>query len=249
MELRGSAALVTGGGRGLGEALGRILARAGSRVVLVARTGAEVEAVAAALRAEGHEAHALVADVGRPEAAYRIAGAAAELLGPIDVLVHAASTLGPLPLRPLLDTTAEELERVLAVNLVGPFRLSRAVAGAMALRGHGLVLHVTSDAGTTAYPGWGAYGVSKAALDHLARSFAAELAEDGVHVLTVDPGEMDTRMHAEAMPAADRSALARPEDVARRIAALMVRAEEFPAGARLELADLPERSGEREVRP
>src|SRR5512142_186356 len=249
MELRGSAALVTGGGRGLGAALGRSLARAGSRVVLVARTGAEVEAVAASLRAEGREAHALSADVGAPDAAYRIAGAAAELVGPIDVLVQAASTLGPLPLRPLLDTTAEELERVLAVNLVGPFRLGRAVAGAMALRGRGLILHVTSDAGTTAYPGWGAYGISKAALDHLARSWAVELAEDGVHVLTVDPGEMDTRMHAEAMPEADRAELGRPEAVAWRIAALIARAEEFPSGARLELAALPGRAGASEGRP
>ncbi len=239
MELRGSAALVTGGGRGLGAALGRILARAGSRVVLVARTGAEVEEVAASLRTEGWEAHALAADLGEPEAAVRIAGAAAELVGPIDLLVHAASTLGPTPLRPLLDTSGEELERVLAVNLVGPFRLSRALAGSMALRGRGLILHVTSDAGTTAYPGWGAYGVSKAALDHLGRSWAVELAQEGVHVLTIDPGEMDTRMHAEAMPDADRAALARPDDVARRIAALVERAERFPAGARLELAALP----------
>lgn len=249
MEPRGSAALVTGGGRGLGAALGRALARAGSRVVLVSRTSAEVEEVAASLRAEGWEAHALAADVGEPDAAARIAGAAAQLVGPIDVLVHAASTLGPLPLRPLLDTTAEELERVLAVNLVGPFRLSRAVAGAMALRGRGLLLHITSDAGTTACRGWGPYGVSKAALDHLARIWAVELAESGVRALTVDPGEMDTRMHAEAMPDADRAALARPEDVAQRIAALIERAEDVPSGARLELAALPARPTGWEVRP
>ena len=82
----------------------------------------------------------------------------------------------PTPLRLLLDTECEDLERVLAVNLVGPFRLTKALAGSMVLRGAGLVVHVTSDAATEAYPRWGAYGVSKAALDHLGRVWAAELA-------------------------------------------------------------------------
>src|SRR6185369_6353707 len=142
-----------------------------------------------------------------------------------DVLVHNASTLGRTPLPLLLDTDCEDLERVLAVNLVGPFRLTKALAGSMALRGGGLVLHVTSDAGRTPYPGWGAYGVSKAALDHLGRIWAAELEGSGVRFLTVDPGEMDTQMHAEAMPDADRSVLARPEAVAARIADLIADAD------------------------
>ena len=97
-----------------------------------------------------------------------------------------------MPLRLLLDTECEDLERALAVNLVGPFRLTKALAGPMVLRGRGLVVHVSSDAAVEAYPRWGAYGVSKAALDHLGRIWAAELAGTGVRVLTVDPGEMDT---------------------------------------------------------
>jgi NAD(P)-dependent dehydrogenase (short-subunit alcohol dehydrogenase family) len=110
----------------------------------------------------------------------------------------------------------------------------------MAVRGRGLVLHVTTDAAVTAYPGWGAYGVSKAALDHLARSFAVET--DGVRFLGVDPGEMDTKMHADALPDADRSALGRPDEVADRIVALIERAEEIPSGSRLDLASLEVRS-------
>ena len=94
----------------------------------------------------GGEAHALAADVGDKETIHRLAGAAAALVGPVDLLVHNASTLGPMPLPLLLDTDCEDLERVLAVNLVGPFRLTKAVAGSMALRGGGLVLHVSSDA-------------------------------------------------------------------------------------------------------
>jgi NAD(P)-dependent dehydrogenase (short-subunit alcohol dehydrogenase family) len=236
MEIRGKAALITGGGRGLGAALGRELARAGAPVVLVARTEAEVEAAARGIRDAGGEAHALAADVGDPGYAHRIAGAAAALVGPIDLLVHDASTLGPVPLRLLLDTEGEDLEAALRVNVVGPFRLSRIVAGAMILRGGGLVLHVTSDASVAAYPRWGAYGVSKAAFDHLARIWAEETAGTGVRFLSVDPGEMRTRMHAEAVPDADPSTLADPGDVAARIVAIVWDAEAFPSGARVEVA-------------
>jgi NAD(P)-dependent dehydrogenase (short-subunit alcohol dehydrogenase family) len=240
MVIRGRSALVTGGGRGLGAALGRRLARSGARVVLVARTRGEVEAVARAIREEGGEAHALAADVGKAEDAARIAGAAAALAGPADLLVHDAGTLGPVPLVPLLDTPDRDLETALAVNVLGPFRLTKLVAGAMALRGEGLVVHVTSDASVNAYPTWGAYGVSKAALDHLARIWAAELEGSGVRFLSVDPGEMDTRMHAEAVPGADRAALADPDDMARRIVSLVERAEAIPSGSRIELAGVPE---------
>src|SRR4029077_18551738 len=122
--------------------------------------------IVAQIKESGGEAHALAEDVGDKGAIHRIAGAASALVGPIDLLVHNASTLGPVPLRLLLDTDCEDLERALAVNLVGPFRLTKAIAGGMALRGRGVVVHVSSDAATSAYPRWGAYGVSKAALLH-----------------------------------------------------------------------------------
>jgi NAD(P)-dependent dehydrogenase (short-subunit alcohol dehydrogenase family) len=234
MRIDGAAALVTGGGRGLGAALGRALAREGARVVLVARGARELEAVAGQIRAAGGEAHALAGDVGDPRAAAALSGAAAALVGPLDLLVHGASTLGPVPLRLLLDTEAAEFERALGVNLVGPFRLTRAVAGAMVLRGRGLVLHVTSDASVAAYPRWGAYGVSKAGFDHLARIWAAELEGTGVRFLSVDPGEMDTRMHAEAVPDADPATLEDPAAVAERIVGLIRRAETLANGLRLE---------------
>jgi NAD(P)-dependent dehydrogenase (short-subunit alcohol dehydrogenase family) len=236
MRIEGSAALVTGGSRGLGAALGRALAREGARVALVARGAPELESVAAGIRAAGGEAHALPGDVGEARETAALAGAAAALVGPIDILVHGASTLGIVPLRLLLDTDAAALERALAVNLVGPFRLSRAVAGGMVLRGRGLVVHVTSDASVVAYPRWGAYGVSKAAFDHLARIWAAELDGTGVRFLSVDPGEMDTRMHAEAVPEADPASLPEPAAVAERIVRLIRDAETLASGARLEAA-------------
>ena len=234
MELKGKGALVTGASKGLGAALAHELARAGARVALVARGAGELSRVAAEIRAAGGEAHALPADVADKRAAHAIAGAAAALVGPIDLLVHNASTLGPVPLRLLLDTDCEDLDHVLEVNLVGPFRLTKIVAGAMALRGSGLVLHVSSDAAVAAYPRWGAYGVSKAAQDHLSRILAAELSPAGVQFLSVDPGEMDTEMHAAAMPEADRAALQAPAAVARRIVSMIRRADLVENGARIE---------------
>lgn len=113
---------------------------------------------------------------------------------PIDLLVHNASTLGKTPLPILLDTECEDLSQVLEVNVVGPFRLTKVVAGAMALGRRGVVLHISSDAAVNAYPGWGTYGASKAAQDHLSRTWAAELEGTGVSFYAVDPGEMNTRM-------------------------------------------------------
>lgn len=221
MDIRESAAVVTGGSRGLGRELGRVLAARGARVALVARHAQPLDEAVRAIRAGGGAAYAIVADVADAQATYAIAGQAAALLGPVDILINNASTLGPGPLRLLLDTDCEDLERALAVNLVGPFRLTKALAGAMVLRGSGVIVNISSDAATTAYERWGAYGASKAALEQLGRIWAAELAGTGVRVISVDPGEMNTRMHAEAMPDADPSTLADPASVAERIVDLI----------------------------
>lgn len=233
MDIRNTSSLVTGASRGLGLALARRLAAAGSRVVLVARDAEPLERAAAEIRAVGGTAHAIAADIGDKDAIHPLAGQAAALAGPVDILVNNASTLGPTPLRLLLDTECEDLERALSVNLVGPFRLSKVIAGSMALRRRGVVVNVSSDAAVEPYPTWGAYAASKAALDHLSRIWAAELAEHGVRVLAVDPGEMDTRMHADAIPDADPSTLARPDDIAARITAMIEAEDRARSGARL----------------
>ena len=200
-------------------------------MVLVARGMLGLDQAVAGIRARGGRAWGIVADVADKDAVYRIAGEAAALVGDLDLLVHNASTLGPVPLSLLLDTACEDLAAVLETNTIGPFRLTKAIAGPMALRGRGIIVQISSDAAVAGYPRWGAYGASKAASDLLSRTLAAELEGTGVRALSVDPGEMDTQMHADAIPDADRATLARPAAVAERILALL--AAETPSGARV----------------
>ncbi|HSS01468.1 MAG TPA: SDR family oxidoreductase [Kofleriaceae bacterium] len=233
MKIQGQGALVTGASRGLGRALAELFAARGARVALVARDAGPLRDVVAGIRAQGGDAHAIAGDIADKDAIHRIAGQAQGLVGEIGIAVHNASTLGPTPLRLLLDTECEDLATVLETNLVGPFRLTKVLAGAMAIRGAGVIVHVSSDAAVEPYARWGAYGASKAAQDHLSRILAAELEGTGVRVLAVDPGEMDTAMHAAAIPEADRAALQRPGDVAARIAQMIEDDGRAPTGARL----------------
>jgi NAD(P)-dependent dehydrogenase (short-subunit alcohol dehydrogenase family) len=233
MKIENQAALITGASRGLGRALAEQLAERGARVVLVGRTAGPLHDVAAGISGRGGTAHVIVADVADKSATHKIAGQAHGLVGEIGIAIHNASTLGPIPLRLLLDTECEDLAAVLETNLIGPFRLTKVLAGAMALRGAGTLVHISSDAAVEPYPRWGAYGISKAAQDHLSRIVAAELAGTGVRVLAVDPGEMDTVMHADAVPDADRALLQRPADVAKRILQMIEDDHRAPSGARL----------------
>lgn len=227
-------ALITGASRGLGRALARTLALDQHvRVVLVARGSLALDEVVAEIRAAGGVAHGITADIADQHAIHRIAGEAAALVGDIDILIHAASTLGPTPLRLLLDSECEDFSAVLETNVIGPYRLTKALLGSMVLRDTGVVVDISSDASVEAYPAWGFYGVSKAALDHLTRIWAAELDGTKVRMLAVDPGEMDTQMHADALPDADPTTLARPEAVARTIVAMIADPIGARSGARL----------------
>jgi len=209
---------ITGGTSGLGLALVDRLHKAGARVAFVARGRDRVEAVQR--RYPG--THGIVGDISSKDAIYAIALQMLGELGGLDVLVNNASDLGPAPLALLGDTECEELERALATNLVGPFRLTKAVLGALAAsarEGRGaVVLNVSSDAALNAYPTWGAYGASKAALHHMTRVWDEELREQGVRFLSLDPGDMDTPLHAAAVPDADRTQLKQPTDAARELA-------------------------------
>ena len=226
---------VTGGTSGLGRALVEAFAARGDAVAFVARDAARVRAVAAAVPGS----HGIVGDVANKDDAHAIALQVGGALGGLDVLVHNASTLGPVPLALLADTECEDFEHALATNVLGPFRLSKALLGLLAAsaresrdRGErAVVVHVTSDAAVTPYAGWGAYGASKAALAHLGRIWHEELAPHGVAVIDVDPGDMDTPMHAAAVPDADPATLKRPRDAARE---LIARIDRERAAARVE---------------
>ncbi len=208
---------ITGGTSGLGLALLRDFHRGGARVAFVARRADRVAAVAAELPGS----HGIVGDIAIKADIHAIALQVTGRLGGLNLLVNNASSLGPLPLAPLADTDREDLELALATNLVGPFRLTKALLGALtaaARRGEpALVLNISSDAAATPYAGWGAYGASKAALAHMSRIWDAELRPLGVRVLSVDPGDMDTPLHAAALPDADPAGLRAPADAAREL--------------------------------
>jgi len=217
-DQKGLRVAITGGTSGLGLALVRELADRGARVAFIARHHADVERVSS----ERPAATGIVGDVSRKEDIHPIAIQVLGALGGLDVLINNASSLGPVPLVPLADTDCEDLERALATNLVGPFRLTKALLGSLAASaregGCPLVVNVSSDAAVTPYPRWGAYGASKAALHHLSRIWSEELASEGIRIVSIDPGDMDTPLHALAVPDADRSTLKSPAIAAREIA-------------------------------
>ncbi|MER9440635.1 SDR family oxidoreductase [Mesorhizobium sp. M0340] len=221
IDLQGLRVAVTGGTSGLGMALVRQLTAQGACVAFVARTAANVERIA-----DETGAHGIVGDVGKKEDTYSIALQVTASLGGLDVLINNASSLGPVPLALLADTECEELEVALAVNLVGAFRLTKALFGALAAsarEGRGaMVINISSDAAVNAYPGWGAYGASKAALAHLTAIWEDEAKADGIRLLAPDPGDMDTPLHALALPDADPSTLKRPELAAAEIIEKMI---------------------------
>ena len=209
---------ITGGTSGLGLALVREFARRGAEVAFVARHRDRVEQVAREIRG----VHGITGDVSRKDEIHPIAIQIAGELGGLDVLINNASDLGPVPLALLADTECEDFERALATNLLGPFRLTKALLGALATsarEGRGpVVVNISSDAAVNAYPGWGAYGASKAALRHLTAIWQGELESTGIRFLSPDPGDMDTPLHALAVPDADRASLKRPEQSAAEIA-------------------------------
>jgi NAD(P)-dependent dehydrogenase (short-subunit alcohol dehydrogenase family) len=208
---------ITGGTSGLGLALVRELRGRGACVAFVARGRARVEQVM-----REYHAHGITGDMANKEDIYPLAMQIVGRLGGLDVLINNASDLGPTPLALLADTADEDLVRALATNLLGPFRLTKALLGALgasAREGRGaVVVNVSSDAALTPYPRWGVYGASKAALRHLSAIWNAELEPVGIRFLSFDPGDMDTPLHALAVPDADPATLKRPQLAARELA-------------------------------
>ena len=236
-DLQGLRVAITGGTSGLGLALTRALHARGAAVAFIARDATRVAQLARDLRGT----HGIVGDVSVKADTHRIALQSVAALGGLDVLVNNASSLGPVPLALLADTDCADFETALAVNLVGPFRLTKALLGALGAtardrcdatdgtpRWPALVINIVSDAAVTPYAGWGAYASSKAALLQMGRIWDQELREHGVRVLGIDPGDMDTPLHALALPDADPAGLKRPADAALEIIERIVAARDEP---------------------
>lgn len=208
MKLRDRVAVITGASKGLGREIARLYAGRGAKLVLAARGAADLEKAADEIRGVT-DVLAIPADVG--EDAERIAQASLDRFGRVDVLINNASEIGPSPM-PALDAYPwDALLRMLRINAVAPLHLIQLFVPQMKARGAGVIVNVTSDAAVNSYPGWGGYGASKAALEHLSRTLAVELEATGIRVYVVDPGDMNTEMHQRAEPGVDLMHLPRPD--------------------------------------
>lgn len=213
-DLRGKVVMITGATRGLGKALALAFGKLGAHLAVCARNieglnelRTEIEDLAAK-----PQLLTVQADASKAQDIERFVSLTEEHFGRIDVLINNASIVGPSPIPYLLDYPAEDFIEVFHVNTLGPFLMTRRVLPGMLSKQSGVIINVTSEAGVTGFPGWGAYGISKFALEGLSQTWAAELEESGVRFHMVDPGEMDTEMHALAVPDCDYE-LAEPEDV------------------------------------
>jgi NAD(P)-dependent dehydrogenase (short-subunit alcohol dehydrogenase family) len=198
-------ALVTGASRGLGLALARELAADGWQLLIDGRDPTALHAAAAEL-GERTTVRAIPGDVADP-VHQRALGEAARDLGGLDVIVHNASTLGASPLPDITDYPVDVLRHVFEVNVVAPMALTQVLSST--LRPGARIVAISSDAAVEAYPGWGGYGASKAALDQAFGVMAVERPD--LRVYRVDPGDMRTQMHQDAEPDADLSDLPPPE--------------------------------------
>ncbi len=210
-RLEGRIALVTGASRGIGAAVARRLAAEGARLILVARTQGGLEEVDDAVRANGGSATLVPLDLRDFAQIDRLGAVIAERHGRLDVLVGNAAILGSL--RPMGHFAPDEWERVFAVNVTANWRLIRSFDALLRASDAGRAMFVTWGVARRAVPYWGAYAASKAALESMVRTYAAEVTKTKLRVNLVDPGIVRTRMRAEAMPGEDPMALAEADEI------------------------------------
>src|SRR5262245_61726609 len=200
-------AIVTGASRGLGLVIARVLAKRGYSLVIGGRDREALNRAAEELKQNAPVVTPVIGDVTDAQVRTRLIDAARQF-GGLNVLVNNASELGPIG--PLATFDVPRFGRLFPVNVGAPMFLIQ-LALPMLIARRGLIVNVTSDAATGAYPGWGPYGATKAALELLTRTLATELDADSVSAVLVDPGDMRTRMHQEAFPGEDISDRPLPE--------------------------------------
>jgi NAD(P)-dependent dehydrogenase (short-subunit alcohol dehydrogenase family) len=220
----GAIALVTGASRGIGAAAAVELARLGARVVITARTQGGLEETDDAIRAVGGEATILPLDLREGGPVDAIGPTLFQRFGRLDVLVHNAGALGRLT--PVAHILPDDWADVVAVNLAAAWRLIRTCDPLLRLAPAGRAVFVTESRAREPKAYWGAMGATKAGMEHLALTWAQEVATTNVRVNLFDPGVVATRMRSNAFPGEDRTTLPGPDSVAPALAALCLAAEE-----------------------
>jgi NAD(P)-dependent dehydrogenase (short-subunit alcohol dehydrogenase family) len=225
-------ALITGASAGLGLTTAHALAGRGWQLIIDARTQNPLATATSSLTTAGASVVAIGGDVADPAHRAELAAAVARA-GGLDLLMNNASGLGPSPLPALAEYPLAELETLYRTNVLAPLALIQLTLPW--LRQHaGVIVNVSSDAAVQAYPGWGGYGSTKAALDQISAVLAAEL-DTGPRVYGFDPGDLRTAMHQAAFPGEDISDRPEPETV---VPALLRLLDERPASGRYQAADL-----------
>lgn len=217
-RLRGRIALITGASRGIGAALAKAFAAEGAHVVLTARNTAALERLDDDIRTAGGQTTLIPLDLLDFAKVDMLGPALAEKFGRVDIFVANAGMLGTLT--PLPHAEAAEWDRVFGVNVTANFRLIRTLDPLLRASDAGRAIFVTSGAAHGARAYWGAYAASKAALESMARSYAAETAQTPLRVNIVDPGRVRTKMRAEAYPGEDPMTLPAPDDIVETFIAL-----------------------------
>jgi len=233
VTLTGKIALITGASRGIGAATAKRFAAEGAHVILTARTVGGLEEVDDAIRAAGgHPATIVPLDLRQMDAIDQLGAQLYERFGKLDILVGNAGLLGPLT--PLAHAAPSEVEDVFTVNMLANYRLIRSCDPLLRASGDGRVVMVTSGAATRALAYWGPYAASKAALEHLTLTYAAEVGGTGIRVNLLDPGATATRMRAKAFPLEDPATLPAPEAVTNLMVHLC--GADAPHGQRMRVA-------------
>lgn len=212
LPLSDSIALVTGASRGIGYASAVALAKAGAHVVAVARTQGGLEALDDEIKAAtGKSATLVPMDIAEHDGLDQLGLALHQRFGRIDVLVHAAAILGPMT--PVSHLDPPHWDRVMAVNLTASYRLIRATEPLLRQSERPRAIFLTSGRAVRPKAFWGPYGVSKAGLEHMVRTWADELEQTKIRAVLLDPSVMRTNMRAEAMPGEDPSTLPQPSEI------------------------------------
>ena len=204
--------VITGGAKGLGKALTLAFAKKGYNVSICGRTELALKQVQKEAIELGGNVLAVQADVSIEREVDTFISLTEQKFGHIDVLINNAAILGPSPMPLLLDYDSEDFLNVLKVNVLNPFLVTKRVLPGMIQRNVGSIINLTSEAGGTGYAGWGAYGISKFAVEGLTETWADEVSTTAIRVNMVDPGSMDTHMHALAVPDRDYD-LPKPEEI------------------------------------